>query len=1856
LEKIAMTAYSDAVVQILNAATLDEIRSIATQFSAKASGSGGILYSGDIANTYSGNLALQLAEKTGLSIINRTARGGFLSDGAVEDAIKARAQSIFVSKGYSGDTAKKLAGDFLFGDGEALAASDTSLRNSLWGQASQEFAASLRGDITVVAESAKLDRVFAQVELPAVFNESGVTLINGKSLDLDGGLRSLGEVDRFTAVQTAFRDSIVDGGLLKVTAADGTASFEFTKRFAEQLGIDAAPFESASDILASLKPGAVASSILRDMSGFALKGLKILGPAALFLDIATSSAKAAQQFNAGKNGKADAAQTMADLAARLYFGLQGAAWGARIGGIPGALIGGVGGALLGEKGVDSIWDSARALIDYLTGASAAANPPMTTSSQGTGTVTVGNLVGVDPRGNVGVVLGDRAMQTLADQLRQVGVSQSDIDKFASLVSDRLSQERQTDPSASVSSVVDKVRSEAAAAQSMDPASLPRFALAAGEAILTDAKGGTRSVTLIRADGKKETTQRFESGEVITTTFDGNGAVQKSITTDTSGNVTSILERRSDGETLQTFYSGGRATDSIVVDAYGYTQTITYGASGSQHVTVYDENGNASVIQEINAGGNLVTQIGLNADGTEAWRQDIGAEDSEASFSTNGRKITLSDLSSTLGSAVGTFLGGNSLAGQIGAATALGTIAGKFGELIERSAGFGSNGASLGLDGLSVFDHAFADTVKLDVDGNVSTIGWGGDAIASGLSSLLIGEAAQALGLKGFGAAAFNTVGTAFTTQILKNAYNVISVGGDLSASTASGLFAGLGGDKFITSLETQIGGALGSYIGALIVPAVSQGGAIGGSVASAVGSLIGGSSLVTGAVSGGLSAVGLGAEVGTALAGPIGTFVGALVGEIVGTLVGNLIDPKKTPVGTSIVGAVNGIIAPTTFWAWDGGNVQTFYKAAFGVSNMANALIGTTGAQVTGLGGTGQSTFQMVGQNFVATTVDGVADWFSAYGDAGADWTRAVNESALSLVKDANLTGGDPIMIAALAAASRQDIGAPAIAADLQIAADYKTYLANADIINAAIVANPNSVFAAGWIATLARAQELGLNSVGDQEGWKADLIVNGAGVAYEIVRDANGVVQEEAYFNPDGTQQHYQYYLNETVSADFVQITVPDGATLTLDGVGDDVAADNGATITISGDYTSTTATGNGNTITLSGAHDSVSVSGSNNTVIASAGSDITVAGGVPVTHSDKAWGQVNSYGFWLPVGVGSSWTSSGVNTIRPNQSSITVADGAIVNLIGWGNTIRLGAGDSLSVSGGGNTINSGAGNVVSISNTNGNFDTVNANGLQLGGKTADGQNTGIWLNNNAQANVYGSNNGIALGAGDSLGVSGGGNTINSGAGNLVWISGTNGNFDTVNASGDQFGATTANGQGTGIYLDNNAQANVYGSNNGINLGTGDSLGAYGGGNTINSGDKDRVWISGTNGNFDTVNANGDKFGATTANGQGAGIYLDNNVQANVYGSNNGIALGTGDRLGVYGGGNTINSGAGNVVWISNTNGNFDTVNANGLQLGGKTADGQNTGIWLNNNAQANVLGGNNGINLGSNDQLGLYGDSNTVNGGNSNTITVSGQYDVVNVSNSSYVSINGNADVVNAGAGSTVNATGGVIQTIITGWLNYNGALVPIYGTQDLSNIVNVSDGNVNVGEKSTVRINGSSDTITVGGSSAVTVAGGSNTINSKADDRVWISGTNSNFDTVNANGDQFGSATASGQATGIYLDDNAQANIFGVNNGIALGTGNSLGVYGGGNTINSGAGNLVWISGTNGNFDTVNANGLQLGGKTANGQSTGVWLNNNAQANVVGSNNGINLGSYDQLGVYGDSNTVNGGNSATITVSGH
>lgn len=133
-----MADYSAQIARIRQAQSLDEIREVARQFSAQAMGNGCVLYSRPVGNVTSEVIALELARKAGLPVINETPRAEFLSNLEVRQAVDSSAARILKAQGVPSAALEALTLDFQYGNPKAAANSLTSLEGCLWGDASRE--------------------------------------------------------------------------------------------------------------------------------------------------------------------------------------------------------------------------------------------------------------------------------------------------------------------------------------------------------------------------------------------------------------------------------------------------------------------------------------------------------------------------------------------------------------------------------------------------------------------------------------------------------------------------------------------------------------------------------------------------------------------------------------------------------------------------------------------------------------------------------------------------------------------------------------------------------------------------------------------------------------------------------------------------------------------------------------------------------------------------------------------------------------------------------------------------------------------------------------------------------------------------------------------------------------------------------------------------------------------------------------------------------------------------------------------------------------------------------------------------------------------------------------------------------------------------------------------------------------------------------------------------------------------------------------------------------------------------------------------------------------------------------------
>ena len=373
-----MTNYSRQIDEINTSQSLDELRAVANSFRAEVQGEGGILYSGKVDNIPAEIIAKELARKTGLPIINDTPRAQFLSYEPVKTAIQNSARRIFEEQGLDAGQSKKASLDFLYGDTKALPESPLSVKNSLWGQASREFTAYLRGPIAVVASAADAERVLGRVELPTALRSTRITTLAGHPLlhlqdvHAHGGIKA-----SLPRLQAQFIDASTKGVfVLPDNFGAAPSQVAISSELATTLHLDGSNFVSAKSLSEAGFVRASVSPVLRTAtlapaaemaahSGVSPRVARSLGGIAAAAAVAyEATTTAAHVSDLRHQGNITGAHSdIMHFSGRNLGALGGAALGAEIFGTAGAetgpfdlLIGGVGaigGAIAGEKLADA---------------------------------------------------------------------------------------------------------------------------------------------------------------------------------------------------------------------------------------------------------------------------------------------------------------------------------------------------------------------------------------------------------------------------------------------------------------------------------------------------------------------------------------------------------------------------------------------------------------------------------------------------------------------------------------------------------------------------------------------------------------------------------------------------------------------------------------------------------------------------------------------------------------------------------------------------------------------------------------------------------------------------------------------------------------------------------------------------------------------------------------------------------------------------------------------------------------------------------------------------------------------------------------------------------------------------------------------------------------------------------------------------------------------------------------------------------------------------------------------------------------------------------------------------------------
>ena len=341
-----------------------------------------------------------------------------------------------------------------------------------------------------------------------------------------------------------------------------------------------------------------------------------------------------------------------------------------------------------------------------------------------------------------------------------------------------------------------------------------------------------------------------------------------------------------------------------------------------------------------------------------------------------------------------------------------------------------------------------------------------------ISSFITAELIKAIGLDGVAGELANTAAGAVIGQVLSN----------LSGLNGAEAFRDL-----LTGVDfTLVFNAVGSYLGTKLAGEIIEFDTIGGQLGSAIGSAIGSIGAVALVTGGGALAAQLGFL--GAFAGPVGAFVGAFLGFIAGGLIGSLFGgTPRSGADTQWSEEENRFIV-TNVWSRKGGSKDAARSVATAVADGFNGLIATTGGVLLNPEAVQSGNYGMRKKAFVYRPVssqdkDAITRSFEGKDAAQRLISYGISQGLAD--PDFQLAGGDVYLKRALynsqARTSTADgtVDLEGLVGDLTIARDWSFYRNNPgaiEAISSALEGGEREAYLAGWVATAARADDLGLD------------------------------------------------------------------------------------------------------------------------------------------------------------------------------------------------------------------------------------------------------------------------------------------------------------------------------------------------------------------------------------------------------------------------------------------------------------------------------------------------------------------------------------------------------------------------------------------------------------------------------------------------------------------------------------------------------------------------------------------------------------------------------------------------------------
>ena len=384
-------------------------------------------------------------------------------------------------------------------------------------------------------------------------------------------------------------------------------------------------------------------------------------------------------------------------------------------------------------------------------------------------------------------------------------------------------------------------------------------------------------------------------------------------------------------------------------------------------------------------------------------------------------------------------------------------------------------------------------------------------VVSAISSKIVDELGDTIGIEGIGGEIFDVVGSTITTGIVNQTFSMIF--GGMSAGTYSGLLSngfdfsapyppntsGITG-SYGDFIGSQVAGALAGYAGSRLAGEViepeSETAALFGAAGSALGTAIATGNL--------LASTALGSAFQTLasiswVGGPLGVAVGVFIGTVLGTVLGNAFGGDEEPAAWAHLSYdtddQNYYIGAN--YGSNGGDPETAKLMADHITNGINSIIEASQGKLRSGVSAPRIQIGFEGNEFLVAADGEDVKSFGTTADA-------IHYAAYYIMQNFDLVGGHAVVMRAWHNSDAENIFE--LQEDLEVAEAFQQYLANPTGILAMMMDQPDSDTAQAWAAILQRAAELELHLPHEKDldgGWGEVLLAQG--VDPSLIPDIEG-------------------------------------------------------------------------------------------------------------------------------------------------------------------------------------------------------------------------------------------------------------------------------------------------------------------------------------------------------------------------------------------------------------------------------------------------------------------------------------------------------------------------------------------------------------------------------------------------------------------------------------------------------------------------------------------------------------------------------------------------------------------------------